>query len=402
MRPTARRVLFLSWRDLHHPEGGGSEKYLDEVARGLVGRDHRVTVRCASYPGAVPDEIVDGVRYIRRGGRHTVYLRAALALLVGRHRSDVVVDVQNGVPFLSPLVTGRPVVNLVHHVHREQWPVVFGPFVARLGWWVEARLAPAIYRHSTYVAVSASTRRELAELGVDPARTSLVHNGTDAVKNPERTRSARPTMIVLGRLVPQKRVEIALEAAARLVEELPDLHVVLVGSGYWEPRLRDEVRRLGLEHHVTFTGHVSEAEKHRLLGEAWVLALPSVKEGWGLVVVEAGVHGTPTVAFRHAGGLDESVRDGITGLLVDGDVASYTAAVGALLRDRALRERLSAGAAAWAPTFHWDETVRRFESVLAAAVGGSTTRLADPQDDEVRSRGTAIGPEPGGGPQPAS
>ena len=211
-----------------------------------------------------------------------------------------------------------------------------------------------------------------------------------------------PTVIVVGRLVPQKRVEIALEAAARLVEELPDLQVVLVGSGYWEPRLRDEVRRLGLEHHVTFTGHVSEAEKHRLLGEAWLLALPSVKEGWGLVVVEAGVHGTPTVAFRNAGGVDESVRDGSTGLLVDGDVTAYTAAVGALLRDEALRERLSAGAALWAPTFHWDETVRRFEAVLAAAVGGSTARLADPRDDEAWPRDTPIGPEPSGEAQPAS
>jgi hypothetical protein len=78
-----------------------------------------------------------------------------------------VVDVQNGVPFLSPLVRRRtPVVNLVHHVHREQWGVVFGPTVARAGWFLESKVAPRVYGRSRYVAVSESTRDELGGLGV--------------------------------------------------------------------------------------------------------------------------------------------------------------------------------------------------------------------------------------------
>src|SRR5690606_29610981 len=113
-----------------------------------------------------------------------------------------------------------------------------------------------------------------------------------------------------GRLVPQKRVEIAMNAVAALRVELPDLTLDVVGTGWWEPQLEEHADALGISDRVTFHGFVSEQEKHELLARAWVHAMPSLKEGWGLVVVEAGIHGTPTVAFRDAGGPSDSVLDG--------------------------------------------------------------------------------------------
>src|ERR671936_2742267 len=115
-------VLFLNWRDTSNPEGGGSEVYVERVAAGLAGRGHPVTLFCAAHPGAPADERVGDVRVVRRGGRLTVYLHAWWAHHTGRlGRHEVVVDVQNGLPFLSVLWCRRPVVVLVHHVHREQW-----------------------------------------------------------------------------------------------------------------------------------------------------------------------------------------------------------------------------------------------------------------------------------------
>lgn len=372
MRPL--RVLLLNWRDQHHPEAGGAEKYLVTVAEGLAARGHHVTLRTASYPGALPREVVDGVRYVRRGGHYSIYVRALGANLLRRGRPDVVVDVQNGVPYLTPLVRRGAVVNLVHHVHREQWPVVFGPVMARLGWWLESRLAPRVYRGRRYVAVSDSTERELVGLGVDRAGITIIHNGTDAVADDLAVRSPEPRVVVLGRVVPQKRVEIALEAVSALRARIPGLHLDVVGSGWWEPTLRDRVAELGLEGSVTFHGHVSEVEKHELLSRAWVHAMPSLKEGWGLVVVEAGVHGTPTVAFREAGGPGDSIRDGVTGLLVDDvdgepDVAAYTEALERLLTDHALRERMSGDVRRWVSRFRWEDTVAAWERLLLA-VGG--------------------------------
>ena len=93
-------VLVLNWRDTSNPEGGGSEVYVERVAAGLAARGHPVTLFCAAYPGAPAREQVGDVRVVRRGSRLTVYLHAWWAHLTGRLGGhEVVVDVQNGLPF---------------------------------------------------------------------------------------------------------------------------------------------------------------------------------------------------------------------------------------------------------------------------------------------------------------
>jgi glycosyltransferase involved in cell wall biosynthesis len=361
-------VLFLNWRDTTHPEGGGSEVYVERVAAGLAAQGRPVTLFCAAHPGAAASERVGGIRVVRRGGRLTVYLHAWWAHLTGRlGRHGVVVDVQNGLPFFSALWCRRPLVVLVHHVHREQWRVVLPPLQARVGWWIESRLAPRVYRRARYVAVSEATRRELAALGVPPAAVTVVHNGTTAGGQGEPVpRTPYPSVCVLGRLVPHKRVELALEAAARIRPHLPELRVLIVGQGYWEPRLREAVDRLGLQDAVELLGWVDEEAKRRVLASSWVLAMPSLKEGWGLAVLEAAAAGTPTVAFRAAGGLRESVLHGATGLLAD-DLEEFTRHLVWVLLNRHLRERLGEAARAHAARFTWPQTVAAFAAVLDAA-----------------------------------
>jgi glycosyltransferase involved in cell wall biosynthesis len=372
--PTGRpAVAFLNWRDREHPEGGGSEQYVDRIAAGLAALGHPVTVFCARHPGAPREQVRDGVRYVRAGGRTTVYLHAALALLTGRlGRPDVVVDVQNGVPFCSPLVTRRPVVNVVHHVHREQWPVVFGPVVARIGWFLESQVAPRVYRRCRYVVVSEVTRREVAELGVDDARMQVVHNGADTALPPLGGREPTPLVCVLGRLVPHKRVELAMEAVAALREELPGLRLAVLGQGWWQPELERAAAALGVDDVVDLHGYVEEDVKHDVLGRAWVLAQPSLKEGWGLSVIEAASHGTPTVAFAEAGGLAESVRDGETGLLVH-STEEFTGALRRLLTDEPLRRRLGDEGRRHAADYTWPGAVAEF-AALVSELAGSTTR----------------------------
>ncbi len=374
----SRHVLFLNWRDTRNPEGGGSEVYVERVAGELARRGHRVTLFCAAHAEGPAEEITGtGVRVLRRGGRHTVYLRAALTYLAGflgigpmsrRHgRPNVIVDVGNGLPFLSPLWSRCPVIALVHHVHREQWPVVLSPRLARVGWWIESTLAPRVYRRCRYVTVSGSTRDELAVLGVDPERVSIVHNGTpDMTTTGPVERTAHPSLVVLGRLVPHKQVEVALDAVAALAGELPGLTLVVAGQGWWERDLRAYAAELGIAERVRFAGFVTEQEKRTLLSEAWVALTPSLKEGWGLTIVEAGAVGTPTVAFRGAGGVEESLVDRRTGLLAD-DPADYTAKVRLLLTDDALRAAMGAAARAHAASFTWPAAGERFAALVSGA-----------------------------------
>jgi glycosyltransferase involved in cell wall biosynthesis len=386
---TARHVLFLNWRDTRNPEGGGSEVYVERIAGELVAAGHRATVLCASHEAAPDDEVTPaGVRMVRRGGRRSVYLWAALTYVAGRlglgcltrrrfGRPDVVVDVCNGVPFLSPLYSRLPVISLVHHVHREQWHVVLPGAQARLGWWIESRLGPRLYRRCRYVAVSHTTRTELIGLGVDQDRIAVVHNGTPETDLAPVPRSHRPMLVVLGRLVPHKRVETALRVMAALTPEIPDLELVVAGHGWWEGELRLLADRLGIAERVRFAGFVTEAEKHALLCAAWVALTPSLKEGWGLTIVEAGARGTPTVAFRGAGGVAEAIVDGKTGLLAD-DEADFIEKVRTLLREEPIRLAMGEAAHAHAAQFTWKAAGERFAALLprAATVPAQVRRTA--------------------------
>jgi glycosyltransferase involved in cell wall biosynthesis len=359
-------VLLVNWRDTRHPEGGGSERYVERMAEGLARRGYRVIVHCAAHANAPADEVVAGVRFRRRGGRLTVYAWALVA--IARSRADVVVDVQNGLPFFSRLVTRGPVLVLVHHVHREQWTSVLGPVVGRLGWFVESRLAPRLYRKCRYLTVSEVTRTELDRLGVAAARTTVVHNGLDPVPRTRAERDPEPTMVLVGRLVPHKQVEHAIDAVARLATRWPKLRLEVVGSGWWLENLVRHAERRDVGDRVTLHGWVDEQDKHEIIARSWVHVCPSVKEGWGVAIMEAAAHGVPSVAYRAAGGVAESIVDGRTGLLAD-DFDDFVRKVDRLLRSSSLRTGMGAAGRDRAASFEWDRSVDAFETAVRSASG---------------------------------
>ncbi len=360
-------ILMCNWRDTRNPEGGGSERYVEAMARGLVERGHAVTIACAEHEHAPRDEVVDGVRFVRRGTKLSVYLQVLLRILFRRYGPvDLVVDVQNGLPFFTRLATRKPVVLLIHHVHREQWPVVYPGIVGRIGWWIESRLSPWLYRRCQYVTVSSATRDELVALGVASERIAIVHNGSDPAPLVVGGRSTTPRIIVVGRLVPHKQVEHAIDALSELLPDHPHLHLDVVGDGWWRDALIEYAVDRDVIDHVTFHGFVDERTKHELLAAAWVMALPSLKEGWGIVIGEAGTHATPTVAYRSAGGPRESIHDGVSGVLVD-DRDGLTDALRRLISEDDERKRLGAGALALSHQFSWTNATRHFAGVVEVA-----------------------------------
>jgi glycosyltransferase involved in cell wall biosynthesis len=282
----------------------------------------------------------------------------------------VVIDSQNGLPFLARLAFGRRVIVLVHHCHREQWPVA-GPVLGRVGWFVESTLSPRLNRGNQYVTVSLSSARDLVELGVDQSRIAVVHNGLDDA--PEQSLSgpqaATPRLVVLSRLVPHKQVEDALEAVAELSPRTPGLHLDVVGDGWWRRRLVEHARRLGIADAVTFHGHLDDVAKHQVLQRAWVHLMPSRKEGWGLAVVEAAQHRVPTIGYRSSGGLSDSIIDGVTGILANSH-AELVDRLDELLCDSVLREQLGAKAQARNSEFSWEQSTDGMRQVLDAVRTG--------------------------------
>ncbi|MGA4842220.1 glycosyltransferase family 4 protein [Streptomyces sp. G45] len=362
--PQPRRIAFLARRDLANPAAGGSELLVDQLADGLTRQGHQVTLLCGG-PAAYRD-----YRVVSAGGDLGHYLRARSAFTRQVGDCDLLVEVCNGMPYLAPLWHRGPTLCLVNHVHTELWSMRFpGPLApaARLGRRLEHWSLSAAQRGNLLVAVSPSTAQALRDLGVDPERIRVVHNGV-AEPGPLADRSDEPLFLAMGRLVEYKRVDLLLRLWER-VRPVTGGQLVIVGDG---PE-RDRLERMAGPG-VRFTGHVSEAEKHRLLCSAWLLLHPSAVEGWGLVITEAAARGTPAIGFD-VPGVRDSVEDGVTGLLARGE-SSFAAAWCTLALSAERRRAFGKAAAERAAHYRWANTVRQFGAVAAEAVAAHEPRPA--------------------------
>jgi glycosyltransferase involved in cell wall biosynthesis len=345
------RIVFVAWKDTAHPQAGGSEVFVDRVATGLLARGHEVAlisggpVEHHAYP------VVDA------GGKFDQYLRVPLT--ARRYRDwDLLVDVSNGVPYFSPLWRRGPSVMVVHHVHEDQWPMNFPAPVAKVGWALESRAVPWVYRNRLVLAVSPSTRDALIDIGVKPEQIRLMHNGTEAPPDIAVERATEPTFVALGRLVPHKRIERLLAIWDRVYPAIGGRLLVL-GDGPERERL-ERLAGPGVE----MLGTVGNEEKHRALGSAWLLVHTAQHEGWGIVVTEAAAWDTPTLAFN-VPGVRDVVVDGETGVLVaDGDDDAMARAWIALARDPSRRKDLGRAAHLHCARYTWEAAV---DALLAAA-----------------------------------
>lgn len=369
-----RQILFLNWRDLEDPQAGGSEVFCWEMTRRFADAGADVTFMSAQPPRQGSRRSLqfmrEGVLVRRAGGTFSVYLRVAAFLARRRGQFDAVVESQNGIPFFAPLFVSRrtAVVRVIHHVHQDQFRLRFGWPLSAVGRLLEARVARAVYRHQPIVVVSPSTRAGVRkQLGLR-GPVYVVPNGLSVTDSPgpDVKRGLEPTIVVLGRLVKQKRLDLLLRSIALLRSRWPKLAVHIAGEGPWRIPLEALANELGLKSTVTFHGRVSADGKARLLDLAWLTVAASDAEGWGLTVLEANSRGVPTVA-RRVPGLADSVLDGETGWLVD-TPGELTDGIERALRQLSVPSEAAAFSRRcrrWAARFSWHESAER----LAAIVG---------------------------------
>jgi glycosyltransferase involved in cell wall biosynthesis len=388
-RLAGSRVLVLNWRDVRHPDAGGAEQYMHQIGRRWVQSGTDVTWFTARAPGLPPLETLDMMRVERFGGPISLYPLAALRMLRTRGHFDAVVDCQNGVPFFSPLFAGRdvPVVQVVHHVHQDQFATRFGVLGASVGRLLEGRVARRVYADRPITAVSPSTRSELRRRLGFKGPILVVPNGTIPVPTSPRRRASSPTVVVVSRLVPHKRLELLLGQLPRALSEFPELRVEIVGDGPERERLQGLVADLTLQSSVTFHGRLSDDARDRLLSSAWLTACTSAAEGWGCAVLEAAAWGVPCLALR-VPGISDSVMEEQTGWLVDDARDLGSALLQALGRvsQEAQSVKLADACQAWARCFSWDRSAELLAGVLLDQMGATAARLAGrPERRRARS-----------------
>jgi glycosyltransferase involved in cell wall biosynthesis len=366
------RILVANWQDRLNPRAGGAEIHLHEVFGRLAAR-HEVTLLVSGFAGAPERAVIDGMQVHRTGQRYTYNLRAP-RYYRSRLRNpgfDVFVEDLNKVPLFAPLWVREPTVLLVHHLFGTVAFQEASLPLATATWLLEKPI-PRVYRKLPTMAVSRSTADDLARRGFDRDRIDVIPNGVDLdFYQPDAAalRFREPTLLYLGRLKKYKRIDLIIEAFARVRTAVPAARLIIAGQGDARPALEAQVHRLGLDNAVRFPGFVTDEEKRDLFRRAWVHLLTSPKEGWGITNIEAAACGTPTIA-SDSPGLRDSVEDGRTGFLVPhGDVAALSARIEQLLGNPELQRQLGEQALAFARHFTWDRAAEDTEKFLENVVG---------------------------------
>jgi glycosyltransferase involved in cell wall biosynthesis len=367
-----RHVLILNERDLDNPRGGGAEIHLFEIFGRLAAAGDRVTMLCSGFPGGAPETRIAGVDVRRCGSRYSYYARVGPACrrYLRAERPDVLVEAHNKLPFLTPLWTDVPRLVIVHHLFGLTAFQQVSPPVAAVVVAAEA-LIPWCYRRVSFIAISESSRTDLVRRGLPAGSIRVVLPGIDAghYRMAPGSLDPEPLVVFVGRIEWYKRLDVLLRALVRVRAEGVPARLVIAGTGEALSRVKALRHELGLEDHVDVLGFIDEAEKVRLLQRAHVVVQPSEKEGWGLTVIEANACGTPVIATA-VPGLQDSVRDGETGLLVPvRDEAALATAMARVLGDAGLRERLACGAREWAARFSWDAAATEVGQALDQACG---------------------------------
>ena len=354
----ARVVAPVPWFPLHHPRFGNYAEYakvpLQEQRSGIEVLHPRYPVLPKIGMNLAPSLLAAGARasvarMLDQGydfdliDAHYFYPDGVAAAMLGKYFNKPVVITARGSD-----ITLIPSYRLPRKMIR----------------WAANRAAGVI-------TVCNALRDEVVALGVDQAKVVSLRNGVDLQLFRPVERAAtrarlgleRFTLLTVGHLVPVKAQELAIAA----LPQLPDVELLIAGHGPRRETLEQLARAQGVSDRVRFLGAVPQAQLRDYYGAADALVLPSEREGWANVLLEAMACGTPVIASR-VWGTPEVVAAPEAGLLMTersaAGVAGAVRALRAAYPERAATRR-------YAERFSWDDTTAGQLKVFNAVLGGA-------------------------------
>lgn len=364
-------ILALSWRDIRSPKAGGAEVHTHEMLSRADKKKYKIYHFAPRYEGQPEREDIDGVTYIRHGNVFTV-IPAAIRFYK-RHRNciDFVIDQCNTHRFFTPLWVERyKRIFYIHQLTKEIWDYSAKFPLSKIGKAFEESFL-RLNRFDSVITVSKSTRDELIERGYDKNKIKIIYNGVSF--KPWKIedwcqKETNPTFIYVGRYSPYKGIDVAVEALACLKKENPSARLWILGKKDQEYVNKNLMPVCNKNHliwedasgenptgDIVSWGYVSEEKKLELLSRSWVLLFPSIREGWGIPITEAGCVGTPCIAF-HSPGICEAVDYGNAGYLCkENTVNGLLCQMRAVLSDKIGYENIRKSAYQYSSHFLWDD-----------------------------------------------
>ncbi len=319
--PTAKSVLWLSWKDTSHPEAGGAELLGTALRERLVADGVQVTLLTGSYPGAKAKQTVGGVQIIRMGNRYTVHFKVMMYYLKHRKLLDpeLIIDEVNTAPFFASWYSRKPTKLFFHQLAREIWYHEMPPVLSNIGFITEAMYLRLLSKQGA-ITVSPSSKKDLMRFGFRDSRITVITEGIELtpVEDPTMVKKfSTPTLLSLGAVRSMKQTLDQVKAFEQAKRHMPELRLMIAGdaSSPYGKKVENYIKKSKFSQDIKLLGRVSEARKTRLMQRSHWLLVSSVKEGWCLVVAEAASQGLPAIVYD-ADGLRDSVKHNITGYVV--------------------------------------------------------------------------------------
>jgi glycosyltransferase involved in cell wall biosynthesis len=364
------KILWMSWKDSHHPDAGGAEVVKDELCKRLILDGHQIIQLVSGFPNCDPTLNTDGGQIIRIGSRFTVYWR------VYRHYKkhlknwpDIVIDECNTVPFFSSFYVKNPSVMMVHQLAREIWFYQMPKPIAIIGFLIEP-IYLWLLRKNNVITVSSSSKRDLLRYGFQENKINIISEGiaiTPANNLDELSKFSDPTLLYLGSIREMKRPIDIIFAFHLAKLKIKNLKLIIAGSG-GGPYFKKFISLLNRNpKDIQYLGRVNEKQKLDLLKKSSLIVATSVKEGWGLIITEAASQGTPAVAYD-VDGLRDSIKDQMTGLLTIPKIEALANGIVMILSNHELYNKCRIQGWKWSKEINFDNSYHQFIEILKKVI----------------------------------
>ncbi|MEM3362609.1 MAG: glycosyltransferase family 4 protein [Candidatus Micrarchaeia archaeon] len=241
---------------------------------------------------------------------------------------------------------------------------------------ITSRILKTFSEAQAVTAISYYMREQILELNASPDKVYLIPNGIQLNEfkyfGNKASLSKESYILYLGRLVQVKGVDILIQAFSKMIAQHPEIRLKIAGEGREIDNLIKLADDLRVKGNIDFLGFIRGEEKIRLLSKALFLVLPSQREGFPVVILEAFASGLPVIASR-VGGISDIIRDGVNGFLVpSGDIEEFAKKMSLLIKNDILRKRFALKALATVNSYDWSIIVKKYIDVYQQILGNSS------------------------------
>lgn len=367
MSESKLKIVMLNWRDPENPSAGGAERVTLGYLSDLSKAGHEVIWLTHSFPGSKNCAEIGGVKIFRFG--HLIQARIQAYLWVRNNMPvDLLIDQHHGIPWFTNLWAPCASISYIHEVLGPIWKSFYSFPIANLGI-LQERITLWFYRNQRFWTGCLSTKKQLEQIGV--RKVDVIPYGVDLkpLKSlPVKTLTPPIKLVMVSRLAPNKRVHFGVHLIKILEDRGVDAHLKILGSGECETEIRKTISECGVGHKCELLGHVDEESKLSHLEEAHFLVHTSMREGWGLNVVEANAYGTPAAVFPVPGLVDSTTHMETGYISQDENITSLAEVILCALDDPDSYQECRKNALSRAKSHLWEEVLphsRKFLTDLA-------------------------------------